>query len=285
MSERFADTPLSDDERTISSGSLRKEDVAVIVPTRNSAATLRLCLESIRSQRQPCTLIVVDNRSTDDTPYIADELADIVLSCGPERSAQRNAGAAATPASFVGFIDSDMELLPGVVDEAVGALMAGAASVVVPEQTVGEGFWTEVRAYERSFYQNSEVIEAPRFFKREVFDRAGGFDEAMTGAEDWDLGIRTAQVGPRAWIDSVILHHEGRVQYFRACLKKGYYGPGLARFAAKYGASGMATVSRRPWLKQPRALITPLGVGLLALKIGEVFAVFVAITGDQLRKR
>ncbi len=91
MSERFVDTPLSDDERAISPGSLRKEDVAVIVPTRNSSAKLRLCLESIRSQRQPCTLIVVDNRSTDDTPYIADELADIVLRCGPERSAQRYA--------------------------------------------------------------------------------------------------------------------------------------------------------------------------------------------------
>jgi arabinofuranan 3-O-arabinosyltransferase len=195
---------------------------------------------------------VVDNGSTDDTTSIAEELADLVLACGPERSAQRNAGAAATPAAIVGFIDSDMELPPTVVGEAVDALVAGAVSVVVPERTVGEGFWTEVRAFERSFYQESEAIEAPRFFRRDVFDSVCGFDGAMTGPEDWDLGIRTRSSGSRVRTRAVILHHEGRVRYLSACRKKGYYGPGLARFATKYGASGLVGVSQREWLKHPR---------------------------------
>jgi len=255
-------SPLQDAGSKLSSP-LNKIDVVVIVPTRNSASTLKVCLESIRAQIQPCTLIVVDNGSTDDTTLIAAALADVVLSCGPERSAQRNAGAAATSAAIVGFIDSDMELPSTVVSEAVDAIVAGAASVVVPERTVGDGFWTNVRAYERSFYQDSEAIEAPRFFRRDVFEGVGGFDEAMTGAEDWDLAIRTSQAGPRVRIDSVILHHEGWVRYFSACRKKGYYGPGVARFAAKHGVFGMASASRRPWLRQPRVLMTPLGVGLL----------------------
>lgn len=287
MAEHSVDPPLPEarDDDVAHPWALNKDDVAIVVPTRNSAKTLRVCLESIRSQRHPCTLIVVDNGSTDDTRRIADELADMVLDTGPERSAQRNAGAAATTAKFVGFIDSDMELPTDVVGEAIDTLLGGATSVVVPERTVGEGFWAKVRAYERTFYQGSESIEAPRFFTRAVFDQAGGFDETMTGPEDWDLGIRTDRAGSRMRIDSVILHHEGRVQYFDACRKKGYYGPGLARFVAKHGASGMAAASRRPWLKQPRALITPLGVGLIVLKAGETCAVIVAIVADRLAKR
>lgn len=263
---------------------LGKDDVTVVVPTRNSATTLRICLESIKAQQHPCTLVVVDNGSTDDTPRIANELADIVLDIGPERSAQRNAGAAATKASVVGFIDSDMELTPNVVGEAIVAILDGAASVVVPERTIGEGFWTEVRAYERTFYQGSDAIEAPRFFPRAVFDRAGGFDETLTGPEDWDLGMRTVADGPRVRITPVILHHEGHVRYLEACQKKAYYAPGVARFLSKHGASGMAVVSARPWLKQPRLLVTPLGLGMLALKVGEVCAVLLAMAADRLGK-
>jgi len=261
---------------------LEKKDVAVVVPTRNSAATLRQCLESIKAQQHPCTLVVVDNGSTDDTPSIASELADVVLDTGPERSAQRNAGAAATDAGIVGFIDSDMELPPEAVGEAVCAILAGAATVLVPERTVGEGYWADVRAYERTFYQGSDAIEAPRFFRREVFDLAGGFDEALTGPEDWDLGIRTASSGSRVRIHATILHHEGRVGYFDACRKKAYYAPGVARFLAKHGSRGISVLWRRPWLKQPRALARPLGIGLLVLKVGEVSAVLIAMAASRL---
>jgi glycosyltransferase involved in cell wall biosynthesis len=265
--------------------SLEKKDVAVVVPTRNSAATLRLCLESIRAQHHPCTLVVVDNGSTDDTPRIAQDLADVVLDRGPERSAQRNAGAAATDAGIVGFIDSDMVLPPEVVGEAVNAIVGGAGSVVVPERTVGEGYWAAVRAYERTFYQGSDAIEAPRFFPRGVFDGAGGFDETLTGPEDWDLGMRTADSGPRVRIDTAILHHEGHVRYFDACRKKAYYAPGVARFLAKHGTQGVTVMSQRPWLKQPRALASKLGVGMLVLKAGEVSAVLVAMAASRTGKR
>ncbi len=264
---------------------LQKADIAVVVPTRNSGLTLRTCLESIRQQSQPCTLVVVDNGSRDETLSIAHEFADIVLTCGPERSAQRNAGAAATSASVVGFIDSDMELTPTVVSDVVEAFDSGAVSVVVPERTIGEGFWADVRAFERSFYDGSEEIEAPRFFSREVFESVCGFDETLTGAEDWDLGIRTHNAGPRVRISSVILHHEGRVRYFIACRKKGYYGPGLARFVSKYGASSLVGMAQREWLRHPREMCTPLGLGLLALKGGEGVAVVVAIARDRLAGR
>lgn len=252
-------------------------EVAIIVPTKNSQATLRACLESIRTQTLPCTLVVVDNGSTDATAQIAAEFADIVLEGGPERSAQRNAGAASTSASIVGFIDSDMVVSPTVVAEAVAALKAGAVSIVVPEQTEGEGFWADVSAYERSFYEGSDSIEAPRFFLREVFDEVGGFDEEMTGAEDWDLGLRTSEMGPRMRIDASIVHHEGHVRYFNICLKKAYYAPGVALYIKKHGVQGLASMTRREWMLRPRALASPLGLGLLVMKLGQGVAMVVAL--------
>jgi glycosyltransferase involved in cell wall biosynthesis len=246
--------------------------IAVVVPTRNSARTLRACLESIRAQRVACTLVVVDNHSTDETKAISAELADLVLEAGPERSAQRNRGAEATDAAIVGFIDSDMALSPEVVGDAAAAIRDGAASVIVPEVTVGEGYWARVRAYERTFYRGNDAIEGPRFFSRQTFDKVGGFDEAMTGPEDWDLALRTAGLGRRVRIGATITHDEGRVTYFDACRKKAYYAHGVALFLRKYRRLGVVHGAQRPWLRQPRALIQPLGLGLIVLKIGEVTA-------------
>jgi glycosyltransferase involved in cell wall biosynthesis len=276
-----SDNPTATEGKSVDAA-FSSPDTAIIVPTHNSAQILRSCLASIQAQTTPCILVVVDNGSTDDTVAIAREFADIVLQVGPERSAQRNAGAAATNAPTIGFIDSDMVLPPNVAREASEAIRAGATAVVVPERTLGEGFWADVRAYERTFYQGSDAIEAPRFFSRVGFDAAGGFDEAMTGGEDWDLGIRIAEHGHQVRIQPVILHHEGRVRYLAACRKKAYYAPGVTLFLTKHGSKGMALFSHRPWLRQPRALARPLGIGLLALKAGELSAVLVAMASARM---
>lgn len=251
--------------------------VVVVVPTRNSERTLEACLNSVKRQEYPCALIVVDNYSDDRTLEIANKLADIVLTCGPERSAQRNAGAAATAAEIIGFVDSDMILSTQVVREAVEAIHSGAVSVVVPERTIGYGFWAKVRAFEREFYRGSNAMEAPRFYLRSVFNQVGGFDEEITGPEDWDLGIRVDNVGVKDRIEAEIDHDEGCLHYLDACRKKAYYAPGMARFIRKYRGSGLLKISSRPWLRSPISLINPYGLGLLALKAGETLAVIVAL--------
>ncbi len=252
-------------------------DVTVVVPTRNAARTLAACLQSLRAQTYPCRTVVVDNGSTDATVAIAEQGADVVLHAGPERSAQRNHGARSHPASIVGFIDADMVLAPTVVEEAVNAIGHGAGSVIVPERTVGSGFWVEVRAFERSFYNGSDAIEAARFFRWDVFERAGGFDEQLTGAEDWDLGESARQLAPVTRTTAVIDHHEGTIFYLDACRKKAYYAEGVRRYVAKRGVSALRQASQRPWLHQPRKLMNRRGAGLVALKAGEAVAVLAAL--------
>ncbi len=259
--------------------------VTIVVPTRNSARTITRCLQSIRRQTVACTIVVVDNHSSDSTAELAMPLADVVIAGGPERSAQRNLGAQSAPAPVVGFIDSDMILTPDVTAEARAAIAAGAGAVVVPEETVGEGYWARVRAYERSMYNGSDTIGAARFYRWDVFERAGGFDEDLTGAEDWDLTIEARRLAPITHIASHIYHDEGRVRYLDACAKKGYYADGLRRFVAKRGATALGgTISSRPWLRDPARLGTPLGPGLIALKAGETAAVAVALGATSARR-
>ena len=237
-------------------------DVTVVVPTKNAARTLAACLQSLRSQTHPCRTVVVDNGSTDSTRAIAEDGADAVLEIGPERSAQRNHGARTYPAEFVGFIDADMVLQPTVVAEAVAALRAGAGSVIVPERTVGSGFWVEVRAFERSFYDGSDAIEAARFFRWDVFDRAGGFDEQLTGPEDWDLSESARELAPVARTAAVIEHDEGTIGYLDACRKKAYYAEGVRRYVAKRGVSALRQAGRRPWVRHPQGMLNRRGAGV-----------------------
>jgi arabinofuranan 3-O-arabinosyltransferase len=252
-------------------------NVTVVVPTRNSSRTIEGCLQSLRRQTQSCAVVVVDNNSSDDTAEIARSLADTVIVAGPERSAQRNLGARTMPAPIVGFIDSDMYVGATVVADAVGRINAGAGAVIVPERTIGEGYWSSVRTFERSFYEGNDTIEAARFYRTELFDALGGFDEHLTGPEDWDLTMRARERGSVDRIEGWIEHDEGRVRYLDACEKKAHYAEGLRRFGGKYGMVALAKIGDRPYVRHPQRIANRLGVGLVALKLGETAAVSFAL--------
>jgi hypothetical protein len=107
----------------------------------------------------------------------------------------------------------------------------------------------------------------------------------MTGAEDWDLGLRTASCGPRVRIKAAIIHDEGRASFIDMCRKKAYYAPGVALFVRKHGAVALVGASQRPWLRHPRALMKPLGLGLVALKIGESLSMMAGVVLSVVGRR
>lgn len=253
--------------------------VSIVVPTRNSARTLRECLESIEAQSIACEIIVVDNNSTDETTQIALEYVDKLVRGGPERSAQRNIGFLECAADAVGFIDSDMVLEPTVAEEALAMISGGFAAAVVPEYTSGTGYWTSVRAYERSMYLENKNVEAARFFSRPILEQLGGFNEELTGGEDWDLEIRAEQFGKIGRVTARIRHDEGHLRYLEACRKKGYYAKGYARFARTHGIKTLISITvNRTYIKSPKVLLTGKGIGLAALKFGEMVAILVSVS-------
>ncbi len=253
--------------------------VSVVVPTRNSADSLRLCLASIARQDYPAVkLVVVDNHSTDATLEIACSFTPHVATCGPERCAQRNAGAAMSTGAYLAFIDSDMVLDPAVIQQCVQVCMRepGVRGVIIPERSVGQGFWARCKALERSCYVGDDSIEAARFFDRGTFEEVGGYDEALIAAEDWDLSQRVAARGALRRIPAFISHLEGRLALRETMAGKFYYGRNLRRYIRKQPvrATRQFQLIRPAFIRHRQRLLAHpvLTTGMIVMKTGEFAA-------------
>lgn len=254
--------------------------VSVIVPTKNSAATLEACLESIKEQTYcPIELIVVDNHSSDATQEIAKQFTDKVFVKGPERSGQRNYGAARASGHYLLMIDSDMELNRKVVKACSDEALADPAvkGVIIPEESFGVGLWAQCKQLERSFYMGVPWIEAARFFNRVAYEAVDGYNETLVSGEDWDLSKRIEEIGNITRIGEVIRHNEGHVSLWRTLKKKYYY----ARHAKAYLVrnpeksklfSKIGPIERyKLFLSEPRKLLAHpfLSVAMLVMKTAE----------------
>ena len=253
------------------------QPTSVIVTTRNSGLTLEACLRSIQQQTTPVELIVVDNFSTDDTPAIARRYATRFEQAGPERSRQRNLGAGLATGAFLLFIDSDMVLAPNTVAECLEQARAGMRAVIVPEVSEGEGFWAACKALERATYVGDDSIEAARFIEARLFIELGGFDEELTGEEDWDLTARIRQRGIAIGRTATpLVHDEGRLKLRETMRTKFYYGRTMARYLRKHPRAARSQMRLfRPAFFRNRRLLQaqPLRtLGMLAMKTCEVGA-------------
>lgn len=247
--------------------------VSFIVPTRNSVRTIRACLDSIRAQHHPrVELMVVDNGSVDGTFECAEAVADIAQRGGPERSAQRNHGARMSSGQLLVFIDSDMVLEPEIAGEAAAFFSANErlGAAVIPELSFGEGFWARCRSLEKLLYLGDPAVEAARIFRRSAFEQLGGYDESLTGPEDYDLPDRVRRAG---WepgrVSARVWHDEGRVHLPDLFRKKRYYGRTLAAYLGGSSSTRSRSLVRTRMLSNPRLLLRePVrAAGLVLLKL------------------
>jgi len=210
--------------------------VSVIIPTKNSSRTLERCLESIKKQSyKNIELIIVDNNSTDNTKEIAKKYTDKVFNLGPERSTQRNFGAKQAKGEYLLIHDSDIFFNINSIKECVElSEWKRCDAVILPEKSIGVGFWAKVKAFERSFYVGNDYMEGIRFFRKDKFLLIGGYDENLYAGEDWDLTIRFREKDYKiSRIISFIEHDEGDINLFGSSQKKKYYGSNFFEIYAK----------------------------------------------------
>jgi len=215
----------------------RKSLVSIVITTKNSAATIKRLLISISKQTySQKEIIVVDNNSEDSTKQFAYLFTDKVYDRGPERSAQRNFGATKAKGNFFLFLDSDMVLTENVLKECVkkaNESKVNLGGIVIPEKSYGQGIWAKAKALERKIHLGEPYFESARFIPRNIFLKFGGFDEEITGPEDWDLPQRIAKKYQILRIKSLILHNEGKLKLSTLYRKKFYYGLSAHKYLRK----------------------------------------------------
>lgn len=219
--------------------------VSIIITTRNSARTLKDLLESVKKQSyKKIEIIVVDNNSSDKTKKIGLKFTKKVYDFGPERSAQRNFGARKAKGSYYLVLDSDMTLEKDVVGQCVSEIRKNnRKEVAIPEVSFGESFWAKSKTLEREINTGEKFFESARFFPKDIFWEANGYDENLTGPEDWDLPQRIARKYKVARIKARIFHNEGDLTLKDLMRKKYYYGLCAHKYLSKNNLSIFSPVT------------------------------------------
>lgn len=217
------------------------ELVSVIVPTRNSAETIEKCLISIEQQTyKNIEVIIVDQQSDDSTLKKCSKFNIKILSAPKSKfytppTASRNIGAKLAKGKYLLHIDSDMELMPRVVEECVRKCeYEGFGAIVIHEIDIAKGYWGKCKALERSCYAGDSDIEGARFVIKEIFDAIGGYDESLSSGEDWDINQRYMSITKLSDIESFIKHHQGKLNLLKMIKKKYHYGKSLHNYIKKH---------------------------------------------------
>ena len=176
--------------------------VAVVVPCHNYGHFLSEAIRSVLEQtRPPEVVLVVDDRSTDDTAAVArsfeGEVGYLRID-GGSPSAARNAGARAVDTDLVVFLDADDRIEPTFVERCLEKM---------PEDWSDHFVYTHFRRfgsveavdeappYDRAGLARENYIGPTTLLPRERVARIGYDETLRTGLEDWDLYLTFAEHG------------------------------------------------------------------------------------------
>lgn len=240
-------------------------ELSVIIPCHNEAETLPAQLESLQAQewRGAWEIIVVDNRSTDETAAVAAMFADgpvpVRVVTATERAGiayARNSGVRETDARSIAFCDGDDVVFPGWT-AAIGSALE--AEPLVTGTLDGELLNDPWLARTRPMGSSDSL---PHFgavpfargnntaMHRSLWEELDGYDEDFDGLEDIEFSVRAAGAG---YIPTLV--PEARVAYrfrsgLRATWRQGiYYGRGRPWISEQAERLGLAGPGRFDGLK------------------------------------
>jgi glycosyltransferase involved in cell wall biosynthesis len=184
--------------------------VSVILPTYNRAKTLERGIDSVLNQTfTDFELIIIDDRSTDNTHVILSKYADlsnvrVMSQLRRGCSVARNIGISNAKGRYVAFQDSDDEWVPDKLAKAVAVLEGTGPEVGVFYSDMlrvqADGSSADFRSpdVEQGVLVSETTLDYQVYcigiqsavIKRECFDEAGYFDEALPRFIDLELFIR-----------------------------------------------------------------------------------------------
>ncbi len=195
--------------------------VSVIIPTYNRQNFLKEALDSVLAQTyRPLEIIVVDDGSTDGTPWIIPRYP-VKYVRGPRQgvAAARNRGILLSRGDFIAFLDSDDLWKPQKIRQQIDFFERNPEAVAVQTEEIWirkgkrvnprrrhrkpSGFFFD-RALELCLVSPSGVM-----LRRKALFEIGLFDERFPVCEDYELWLRLAARYPVFLIEEPLVIKRG----------------------------------------------------------------------------
>ena len=251
--------------------------VSVVMPVRNEERHLAESVRHVLGQEYPgeLELVLAVGPSADRTEELARELAaahprvTVVANPSGKIPAALNAARRAARHGVIARVDGHAMLPPGYLTTAVTALLeTGAADVggvmaaegvTAFQRAVAWGMTSKAGVGSAAFHTGGGAGPVDSVYlgvyRREAIEQAGGYDEEMLRAEDWDLNYRIRAGGGQIWFTPDL-----RVTYRpRASVRT------LGSQYFHYGRWRRVVIREHPETASFRYLAPPAAAGLVAL--------------------
>ena len=215
--------------------------VSIIIPSLNQGKYIKKAIDSVLSQTyQNIEIFVADGGSTDETKNILETYAQRICWISEKDHGQTeaiNKGLRLTTGEICGFINSDDELFPDAITKVVQTFLKTDAFWVTGDYQIidNEGkniqpfvvlFKRFLRLFSSKFMLSltNYIAQPSTFWRRELIEKIGYFDESLTYVMDYDYWMRAFKIQKPVIIHSVIssfrIHNESKggsqfVQQFR----------------------------------------------------------------------
>lgn len=204
--------------------------ISVIIPTYNGGHKVLRALESLRNQTDlNFEVIVVNDGSTDNTRDVLEQVKGkypfsikLIHQSNQGRSAVRNRGAREAAGTILVFMDDDMRhrpdgialhsrhhaMFPGsiVVGDQLEDFDAVTKDIQVYKGILARKWSAPLQNKKDPMTRDNLFLTAANFsLPKNLFFKLEGFDERLTDAEDFDLGLRAIQAGIPVYFNGNII--------------------------------------------------------------------------------
>jgi len=206
--------------------------ISVILPVYNGAKYIAEAINGILQQDHgDFELVVVDDGSTDDTAEVVSAIKHPRLKFfRPGRlgyAKALNFAAANSTGEYIAVQDSDDISMPDRLSRQAEflnahpevALVSASRRVVIDEygSEVGlrdTGVRTHEQIVEKLLHSTNPLFHSACMYRREAYERLGGYDENQHCLLDYEFYIRMSAVAKLAAMDEILVHKRKHAQQF-----------------------------------------------------------------------